>query len=484
MKGWHFAFSTQADGSGLGDPSLAQMIRMDWTPVPLDVEIEPPLLMLRKTTRDNGSIQIPYRVDGFGETLIPVTQLIQSDTPYRLVVELARGQLNQARHWMAESFRQGFEMPPQLHARLHEATTLFGQAVRANAEAEVDTPAGEALKIALWLAEDIVREQCVQVLRHAGDQLAAKSRLGCRLDEGVLLKGAEETFCEVFGHAAIGIRWADLEAEQGECRWDSLDRQIHWAVAKDLPITVGPVIDFANGLPPWLHQWSGEHETLLTVLTDRVESMMGRYRDCVARWTIVNGVNSADVLGLTESKMLWLTKRLIEAARSMDPNADLLVGIDQPWGDYVARCRRVYCPATFIDTLLRAQTGMTGIALELAMGFGDGGSFCRTLDSTAQILAHFSEFGLPLDVSLAFPSAPPSKAAGSWHGPFWEKSQTEWAESAAALCLAHGIVRRVTWNAWRDRKPMPFPTSGLFDETDEPKPALEALRGVRNTYLR
>lgn len=483
MKGWHFAIPSCDDGFGLGDPERVQMVRLDWTPIPLEVELEAPLLTLRKTTRDNGLLQIPYRVKGFGEVHIPLTQLMQRDVPYRLPIELARGQLNQTRHCMADALLHGYDVKSTHLDRLRLATQAFGKAVRSDSEQVGDPLAQEALQSALWIAEELVHDQCRQILETGNEHLLRPTRLGCRVDEGVLGADATEQFRSVFGAAYVGKRWIDIEPQQCESDWSGFDSLVDWSIHQELGLTVGPLIDFSNGMPSWLHSWAGDHESLLTLLIDRIESTMGRYRDRVSRWLVVQGVNSADVMGLSESKMLWLTKRLIEAARSMDPGGDLLVGIDQPWGDYVARSRRVYCPATFIDTLLRAQTTMTGISLELAMGYADGGSFVHTLDSMAQLLGHFSEFGLPLDVVLSIGSSKPSFSAGCWHGEFSEASQQDWAAKATTLCLAHGTVRQVLWGAWRDRPGMRFESSGLLDSAGRPKPALKALCEVRETFL-
>jgi len=44
-------------------------------------------------------------------------------------------------------------------------------------------------------------------------------------------------------------------------------------------------------------------------------------------------------------------------------------------------------------------------------------------------------------------------------------------------------VQVVLWNQLSDAAPHHYPHSGVFDVEDKPKPALEALKKIRQQYL-
>jgi hypothetical protein len=51
------------------------------------------------------------------------------------------------------------------------------------------------------------------------------------------------------------------------------------------------------------------------------------------------------------------------------------------------------------------------------------------------------------------------------------------------LLLAKNAVQVIVWNQLSDATPHHYPNSGVFDASDKPKPALEALRKIRQQYL-
>ena len=77
--------------------------------------------------------------------------------------------------------------------------------------------------------------------------------------------------------------------------------------------------------------------------------------------------------------MLGLTYRLAEAARQVDPSLELIIGIAQPWGEYMALADRTHSPFIFADTLIRSGLNLAALDLEMVMGVTPRGSYCRDL---------------------------------------------------------------------------------------------------------
>src|SRR6516162_3188987 len=122
---------------------------------------------------------------------------------------------------------------------------------------------------------------------------------------------------------------------------------------------------------------------------------------------------------------MWLTVHLIEAARKVDPALELVVGIAQPWGEYMAAEERNHSPFIFADTLIRSGLALTALDVELVMGVTPRGSYCRDLLDTSRLLDMYALLGLPLRLTLGYPSSSSPDAladpdfrvdAGRWRG--------------------------------------------------------------------
>ena len=58
-----------------------------------------------------------------------------------------------------------------------------------------------------------------------------------------------------------------------------------------------------------------------------------------------------------------------------------------------------------------------------------------------------------------------------------------WIERHVPLLLAKPPVQVILWNQLSDAAPHHYPHGGLFDAQDQPKPALESLRKIRQQLL-
>ncbi len=140
-------------------------------------------------------------------------------------------------------------------------------------------------------------------------------------------------------------------------------------------------------------------------MCDYVETTVKRYAGQIRAWQLCTASNSAGILGLGEDEFLWLTARLVEAARQVDPSLQLSVGIAQPWGEYMAVEDRTHSPFIFADTLVRSGLNLAALDLELSMGLSPRGSYCRDLLEISRLLDLYTLLGVPLRVTLAYPSA-------------------------------------------------------------------------------
>src|SRR5439155_17050123 len=100
-----------------------------------------------------------------------------------------------------------------------------------------------------------------------------------------------------------------------------------------------------------------------------------------------------------------LTARLAEAAWQVDPDLELVISVNQPWGEYMARKEYTYSPFIFADTLIRAGLKLAALELEWIMSVSPRGTYCRDALDASRQLDLYALLGVPLQVTLAYPCA-------------------------------------------------------------------------------
>src|SRR5262249_17979573 len=105
----------------------------------------------------------------------------------------------------------------------------------------------------------------------------------------------------------------------------------------------------------------------------------------------------------------------------------------------------------------------------------------------------YSLLGVPLRVTLGYPSAPTPDAhadpelrvaGGRWRDGFTPQTQGDWAAHFAALAGAKPDVQAPHRANFRAAAPHPFPRCGRVGEAGNGGPALAALRELREKHLR
>jgi hypothetical protein len=486
---------SSAAAATLPDACIATTVGYaDQTPDPTCVQITDDRLTLTREKNESGYLVVPWPVEPFGTIVVSSTTLREREEPYRLLVELARGKLNQVRGQAAEWRGIGLRTGPDFDRALADATRSFGHAALAGTPAEADALATRVLEQAHGLADRLSRDYVEQMLttRHKSEGVL-DTRLTAR-HMRALRGNAEEEYLRAFNAANVVFRWRDVEPNEAQYDWAEADAAVAAAKAAGLPVTIGPVIDLAPGmLPAWAAGWASDLPALAAFMCDYLETAVSRYKGDVRRWIVCAGFNQADAVGLVDDDRLRLAFRLFEAAAQVDPNLELVLSVAQPWGDYLVSEDQTITPITFPDDLVRAGVRLAAVELELRIGTRPRGSLPRDLLDTARVLDVFGMLGLPLEVVLSLPSSGEIDPAAVDHRqavwtPGWragpsQEGQAEWGASFAALALCWPQVRAVTWDHWSDAEPHLVPFGGLLDASGRPKPLLARLRALRIEHL-
>jgi hypothetical protein len=467
----------------------------DSMPWPTQVKVQPGLLTARRAVDESGSLVVPWSIDGAGRLLSTTATLIEREQPYQFLVELARGKVHQLRTQSAEWQAGGLQMPADLTQKIREASVGFSRAVTKPPSEEAGREAQDVLTQGYRAAEHLVLEYIEQMFqaRHLR-QPRLDTTQGCLLGPIELTSEHKDILLQTCNSVCLDLSWKAVEPTEANYRWDAYDACLDWAAEQGLTVTAGPLIDFSsNHLPEWLWLWERDLASIATFMADYVQTAVKRYQGRIRTWQLTGASNCATLLGLGEDELLWLTVRMAEAARQIDPKIEMIVGIAQPWGEYMAGQDRSHSPFIFADTLLRSGLSLAGLDLELIMGIESRGSYCRDLINVSRMIDLYTILGVPLRITMGYPSAsgPDAKAdkdmkvsAGSWREGFSPEAQAQWAAAFVALALCKPSVRSVQWAQLTDAHAHVFPHCGLFDGQNQPKPVVQSLRDLREKHLR
>lgn len=466
----------------------------DNMPAPTRVSIDGDRLTLSRESSESGYPVAPWPIPGFGRLMGSAATLMEREEPYALLVELARGKVNQVRTQAAEWQSFGFELNSTFIQQLGDLSRRFGHVVTLPAGGvEIDREAESVLAAAYELANKLVHDYCSQLSQA---RLLRQGKIDC--DLAIRLTGGtpeqSSTLVQAFNAVHIAMTWKSIEPTESNYYWDAADNALKWAEENDLSISAGPLINLSpRGLPDWLWLWEGDLQSIASFMCDYVGTAISRYRGRIRRWQIISGANRSGILKLGEEDLLWLTARLAEAAWQVDPDVELVIGLAQPWGEYLAKQEHTYSPFIFADTLIRAGLRLALLDLEWCMGISPHGSYCRDLLDSSKLLDLYGMLGVPLQVTLAYPASSEndaradltqSVAAGQWGTEISPKSQAIWADAFIRLAIGKPIVRGACWAQLSDADEHSFPNCGLFDSTGQPRPAIEQITSIRQSLLK
>jgi hypothetical protein len=491
----HFMLPPDLPGHAYGELERAFIIGgQDNMPFLTDVALEPGKMRVSRQEDESGSVGCPWVIDGAGILQTSTATLIERATPYVLPIELARGKVNQLRNQLADWVLGGLNVPPTLPPAIQDATLTFGKAVAAAPGNDALPHAQASLTKAFQAAEQLVNAYIQQVfqVRHQRQQ-KLDTALGVRLGPTVPASPVNEELRSAVNAVGLPLTWSTVEPSEAEFHWEAQDQLFDWAIHAGYHVIGGPLIDCAAGcLPNWLWLWEKDLASIASFMCDYVEAVVKRYKGRIRSWQLTAGSNSNTLLGLGEEEMLWLTLRMAEAARQVDSTIDLVVGIAQPWGDYMANQVRNHSPFVFADTLIRSGLNLAALDIELVMGVWPRGSYCRDLLEASRLLDLYALLGVPLQVTLACPSQAADESssaqleinAGQWRTGFSSAVQADWAAAFGRLALCKPSVRAVLWSHLSDAEPHLFPACGLVDSNGLPKPVMRCLADLRTAHLR
>jgi hypothetical protein len=452
-------------------------------------------LVLEREVDDSGNIFVPWQVPGRGEVVLSTASLAVREEPYNLPVELARGTLNRLRNQMAVWEGLGLSISAEVRAATREATQRHVRAVTKQNEPELSAAiADEAICRAMDAIFLLNADYTRQALRIRHENAAKLSTLlGVNLENGTPGAGPAKALCSAINTAVVPVNWRAVEESSGKHRWGITDQQLRWCHKYRVKVCAGPLIQLnRSSVPDWLYLWEDDFDHLLSCAEGYVSAVVNRYRGKVNLWHASGGLNYGDAMSFSEEQRLRLLVLSVETVRRLDPKTPVVVSFDCPWAEYLRSEAFDLSPLHFADALVRADLGLSGIGLDINLGYWPRGTLARDPLEFSFQLDRWSMLGLPLLVTLTAPSEhhedPHARkniqvvANGDGKTPS-PSSQAKTIEWLVPLLLSKQSVQAIAWNQLYDGSPHIYPHGGLFDAQGHAKPVLDSLAEIFEEHL-
>ena len=322
----------------------------------------------------------------------------------------------------------------------------------------------------------------------AGVTLPGRPLLGCTVGPRVFSEGLARLVSASCDFLSVPMRWADLEPTEGSYAFNGTDRWIEWAVrTAKIPVVAGPIIDFRkSAVPEWLYIWENDYETLRDLVAEHIKQVVTRYRRTVRRWTVASGLHVNRSFALGFEQMMDLTKICVLLVRRLHPQANVVIELSEPFGEYYAFNRKSVAPQNYAELLHQGGLHADAYGIRLQLGQPSPGRAMRDMLAISAMLDRYAELEKPLIVtalgtpSEGLPASSEGRDPGRYRGGLTEQSQAAWMNDVMAMALAKPYVHSVCWQDLYDTPDAPeMPAGGLISQAGNAKPALATLTELR-----
>lgn len=530
--------------------TAAYQYGLDRTPRPANLNWDDAssILTLYLPGRESIHLSFPWTIPEIGHMLISTGTLDrQNQIPYFLSVELARGLCvavrNQAADWEIAGLIGSNDFWNTIHEagrRMHQAACL---ALHENPpQEEIDALANTSMQLSsrasvmltqsyvdriLALRESTFRaqqnlnaiqeeesysagetssEESISVLNetpadisesgtavHSMDAMPPKW-IGARLNSSTLEKEVKDLFLETFNIVSLDISWGKIVTDPEEL--DNFQKQVDWCYSNGFYLSAGPLLNFsAPRIPSFIQKYRGDFSAICMHVREHVEKVVKRFRNKIKTWIATSHVNTHFSLGLNPIQQLELTARIMSWIREFHPTAKISTSVDQPWGDgllptptgVIEMLDFQLTPTTCAEILLRSRLGLSSLILDFNVGYRNRATYDRPLVEWSRMIDNWSQFKLPLYLSVRFPSScePDPKAFISsppvWEG-FSQRQQNYWAATVLPLVLAKPQVHGIYWGDFRDYCPHDYANAGLISRDGKIKKALRTVADIQQKF--
>ena len=465
-------------------------------PAPTHIGVDGGILTVSSDMTGSGTVHFPWPNKRLGLTFLATETLCERERPYHLVKELVRGQLGRTIRRFVDLVYYGFKPSDKLRRSIRLEVARFAVlATTDETSPEMNIPAKESLERLVQLSftlSDLFLEQSLAFRKRQTPLFPI--HMGVHLDIPPHENGANgfeppmNRLKDLFHLVNVTPTWRELEPEPDVYRWELFDRRIESLRRHGFLAIGGPILQFDDrSIPKWVLSQIRDGDLLERFALKYVDTFLEHFAEKVVLWILTSKVNSHQLSDCPAYRLLELTRQVVRVFGNHGLTQPGVVGIDQPWGDYLLH-KETPCAPLLIADELAGIPELGGFLLDVNIGLSSKCSYPRDPLAFSAMIDQWSFFGKPLYFSLGIPSELgtnpdfPDEYVGlsfDWS----RKTQQEWVHRYIPILFSKRSVMGIFWNRLEDSEFSEFANFGLLDAFGRLKPAYRKLASLRGTYV-
>ena len=479
------------------EPQHARTVHLtglDGVPRPCSVTLADQLLTITRNQNESARTYIAYPLEEFGELTICTGTLLESDQPYELGVELARGTLNRLRNQTSIWCEGGLEIPAAVRELTASAIEHLGSAIVNGDNEANEFPARQALQIAM------------QAMFLLCDQF------GDKISEFRVTQTGIPSFWQaatITDNSTDPATLAPFDLVQSQCQPSS--EQPAEFENDNLRSIVGPVLDCSPRSK--FSTEPADFQTGREALLTRLDQLLVDIPDGASLIHATCNLNGIGQRNLSYRQQLQLTGEILGRIENSECDVPAMVSFDYPWAERLAWSVGGISPMQIAEDLMRNGARIAFIGLDINLDYWPGGSLARDPLQWIELIDTWCQLGLPLVLCLRVPKlehsmnpdTPNQRSQDSSDSP----SDTDGQDSTKSrsksnqvtghmsdsqrwrlvqlilkIAVARPGVHGVIWRQWSDAEDDRYPGGGMVDAAGNPKSTLDWLARFKQQTLK
>lgn len=480
-------FACYPEGKSLQPPNLrgAYLVGLDGVPVRGDLRISDNTILCESRNQEAIGLSLLWPVQGYGPVQLETTRLPGRPEPYHLHIELARHRL------MRISVKREewglFDYPGMEHiaGQVDQARDLFLAAIQKSDDPPAAARlADQALALGLRASEEICRfHASVFVARRRQGGGFRRGFLGASLPPTAPSGLLPRRFADAFDFVRIPFVWRDVQPNRQGSRYASIDTWVKTCTKAGILLHGGPLLNFGiQFIPDWLYARENDYEAILGSAREHVRRSVQRYANQIGTWVVASGLHADSVFPFNFEQIVELTRMAASVTKQLAPQAQVVLDLTQPWGEYFARNQRTAPPLLYAEIAVQSGVSFDAFGLQFVFGIESEGFHLRDALQISSLIDRLANLGKPLHITaVAVPSRndPEVTADRAWS----ESTQADWLVDFVEIALSRPYVETICLQTLADGVGNGIPSGGVLQSDLTPKPAFKRLAELRRNLL-
>jgi hypothetical protein len=484
------------------------LVGLDGIPWPCRIAVSEPAetevnreFSVTRNQDDSARVYTIFDFANRGEQLICTGTLPVCDTPYHLLIELARGTLNRLRNQVSIWIEGGLVVESVVGEQIKAATDLLGESVfcqDADQTNELARQSTEKSMDAIFALAQTFSQQIADFRSQHQD--LPKFWIANNVGSGEQFQASTE--------------WPHSDLVSGPIRLDEPtstetdpDRTLEYPGANcgrfeacGKRVIVGPLLDAGIG---------GMPERLIRVddflarrdkLVIECQQMLDQLPSTTSLIHLVSGLNGTGHRHLSYPQQLQVTVDLLRTVEESNSEVPAMVSFDFPWAERLAGAVGGIHPLQIADSLLRQGVNISFLGLDINLDYWPNGSAIRDPLQWIDLVDIWAQLGLPLVLCLRSPfqrnfhqsnpndnqspdaASPQRRRSGSQNSVcsnISDDQRSEFLRTVLPMMVARPSVHGLILRQWQDFDDARYPNGGLVDVTGKTKPIAAVVQHLR-----